>query len=280
MAMRDSVNKSLLRAISVMRSFTPTEVELGLSDIARKTGLPTTTVHRILTTMTQGGLLERSMRGEKYRIGPEFYILGSLYLRRSDIVSASEPVIKALNDLTDEAVAISALYQNNVVVILKEESKHPFRIVNHAGSILVAHASAMGKALLSELSREEFDQVIPEEKLQRITKNTITTKTELMKQLENIRETGISFDFEGNYEGVVGIASIIRNAIGNTVAAMSIGLPAFRANEVTCNLVSALVKMSTQLISYRLGYRDKAHPVRDLKEIRLWWEQNRLAITS
>lgn len=238
-----------------------------------------TTAHRIVTTLTQGGLLERTMRGDKYRIGPEFYILGSLYLQGTDLLRATEPVSKTLNDLTGEAVAVSILNQDNVVLVAKEESKHGFRVATHAGSILVAYASAMGKALLSELTEADVDSILPSEELKPMTKNTITIKGELKRELEKIRETGLSFDIEGNYEGLIGIASVVRDATGRAVAAMSIGLPTFRADQAARDRVSTLVKMGAQLISYRLGYHDKAHPVRDLEEIRTWWKQNKLAST-
>ncbi len=275
--MGESVNKSLLRAISIATSFSPNDLELSLTDLSRKTGIPMTTVNRIVKTLIQGRLLERKIRSDKYRIGPEFYILGSLYLRGTDILNAAEPVTQTLNELTGEAVAVSILNQDNVVLVVKEESKHGFRVATHVGSILVGHASAMGKALLSELTEPEIDSILPEEKLEPMTKNTVTTKTELKKEFEQIRRTGISFDMEGNYEGLIGIASVVRDENGKAVAAMSIGLPAFRANQAQREQIVMLVRMGVSLVSYRLGYHDKAHPVRDLEEIRTWWSQNELA---
>jgi len=275
----NNLNKSLLRAISVMKSFTPNELELGTVDISRKVGIPLTTAHRMLATLTRGGLLEQSARTGKYMIGPAFYALGSLYLSTTDIFRAAEPVSKALNALTGESVAIAILYQGNVVLVTKEESKYDFRVATHVGSILIAYASAMGKALLSELPEAEIDRLIPEERLPPKTKKTIATRTELKLELAQIRKTGIALDIEGNYEGVVGIASVIRDASGRAVAAMSIPVPVFRANQATRQLIARLVRLGTSLISYRLGYEDTHNPVRDLQEIHSWWEQERLDST-
>jgi DNA-binding IclR family transcriptional regulator len=276
----NNLNKSLLRAISVIKSFTPDEQELGTADIARKVRIPLTTAHRTLATLTKGGLLEQNASTGKYRIGPLFYMQGSLYLRTTDIFKAAEPVTKALNDLTGEAIPIAILNRGNVVLIMKEESKYDFRVATHVGSILVAHASAMGKALLSELTETELDSIIPEEGLRQMTRNTIATKTELKRELEQIRKTGISFDLEGNYDGVVGIASVIRDASGRAVAAISIPVPVFRFNEAIREFTASLVRMGSSLISYRLGYRDTDNPVRDIQEIRSWWKQNQSALTQ
>ena len=275
----NNLNRSLLRAISVIKSFTPNELELGPADIARKVKIPLTTAHRTLATLTRGGLLEQNDRTGKYRIGPGFYMQGSLYLRTTDIFKAAEPVTKALNDLTGEAVAIAILNQGNVVLVMKEESKYDFRVATHVGSILIAYASAMGKALLSELPETEIDSIIPKERLQPRTKNTIATKTELKLELEQIRKTGISFDLEGNFEGVVGIASLIRDASGKAVAAMSIPVPVFRSDQASRERIATLVKMGTSLISYRLGYGDTDNPIHDIEEIRSWWEQNQVVPT-
>ncbi|HEY82666.1 MAG TPA: IclR family transcriptional regulator [Dehalococcoidia bacterium] len=274
----NNLNKSLLKAMAVLKCFTLDDLELGPSEIAHKVEIPLTTAHRILATLTKGGLLEQDAKSGKYRIGPTLYALGSLYLSTTDIFQAAEPVIKALNDLTGEAVCTAILYQGKVVMTMKEESRYAFRIANHVGSILVAYASAMGKALLSELSEEELDRILPEEKLPPRTKNTVPTKTELKRELEEIRKTGVSYDLEGNYEGVVGIASVIRDASGKAVAAVTIGLPAFRADEATRERIATLVKMGASLISYRLGYQDTVNPVRDIEEIRSWWEQNQVAL--
>jgi DNA-binding IclR family transcriptional regulator len=242
----NNLNKSLLKAMAVLKCFTLDELELGPSEVAHKVGIPLTTAHRILATLSKGGLLEQDAKSGKYRIGPTLYALGSLYLSTTDIFQAAEPVIKALNDLTGEAVCTAILYQ--------------------------------GKALLSELSEEELDRILPEEKLPPRTKNTVPTKTALKRELEEIRRTGVSYDLEGNYEGVGGIASVIRDASGKAVAVVTIGLPAFRADEATRERIATLVKMGASLISYRLGYQDTVNPVRDLEEIRSWWEQNQVAL--
>ena len=275
----NNLNKSLLKAILVIKSFTPDELELGIVDIAHKVKIPLTTAHRTLATLTRGGLLEQNDRTGKYRIGPEFYMQGSLYLRATDIFKAAEPVTKALNDLTGEAVCIAILNRGNVVMVMKEESKYDFRVATHVGSILTAYTSAMGKALLSELPEAEIDSIIPEERLRPRTKNTIATKRELKLELEQIRKTGVSFDLEGNFEGVVGIASLIRDASGKAVAAMSIPVPVFRSNQASRERIVTLIKMGTSLISYRLGHGDANNPIRDIEEIRSWWEQNQVVPT-
>lgn len=267
---------SLLKAALILKSFTLHEPELSAAAISRRVGIPKMTTHRILATLTKAGLLERNSETAKYRIGPELYTLGSLYLHTTDLIIAARPVIKTLNELTSENINLSIFDKGSVVLVMKEEAMYAFRYDRHIGSILPASASAMGKTFLSELTETELDSTYPAEELQPLTEKAIATKAELKLELEQIRRTGISFDREECNEGVVGIGSIIRGVNSRAVAAMSIGLPVFRIRQNTIDRFATLVRLGASLISYRLGYRDAVHPVRDIGEIRSWWEQSQL----
>lgn len=274
------VNKSLFKAVLVIKSFSPEALELGAAEVSRKSGIPRATAHRILATLSEGGLLEQNEITGKYRIGPGLYMQGSLYLNTTDILKAAGAVIKELNDLTNECVYIGVLHEANVVLIMKEESKYDFRLATHIGSALTVYATGMGKALLSTLTDAELDSIIPGEKLPPKTKNTIATKAELKLELEKIRKSGTSFDMEENAEEVIGIASVIRDSSRKVVAALGIPVPAFRTNQATCDLIAKLVRLGSSLVSYRLGYQDSANTVRDIQEIRSWWKQKQMDFTG
>ena len=266
---------SVVKAISILMCFTPSDLELGVSEIARRVGLPKPTAHRLILTLSETRLLERSQVSGKYRVGPELYILGSLYLSTTDILKAGEPVVKKLNEITEEAVIIGIIEKVNMTVIMKEEARHSLRYTNPVGTSVPAHVSATGKALLSELTEEEIDKRYPYENLQKITTHTISTKTELKQDLENIRKTGVSIDIQGTALGVIGIASVIRSSNGTVVAAISIPTPLTRLNPLKIEKLSELVKLGAGLVSYRLGYKGSDTPVRDVQELHEWWEQEK-----
>lgn len=268
------------RVVSVLRSFSAQEPELGPSDISRKIGIPRATSYRILVNLANDGFLDRNINTGRYVIGPVLYTIGSLYLGTTDLLKAAEPVVKTLNELTDEAVNVGILEKGYVTLTMREESRHAVRLSIHIGSIFPAHASALGKALLSELTDEEIDNMYPSERLQKMTDKTIATKTRLKLGLEQIKKTGVSFDREGAYEGAEGFGSVIRNVSGKAIASISISVPVFRIKRDTRKRLSTLVKLGSSLISYRIGYQDRANPVCTLQEIRSWWEQNQLGDTG
>lgn len=273
---KTNFNKSVLKAISVIKSFTPIDFELSAADIARKVGIPLTTAHRTLATLTGSGLLEQSKKKGKYKIGLALYAIGNLYLTTTDIFKATKPVSEIISGLTSETVSLGIRDKGNVILVMREESEHALRLTRHIGSPLPAYASSMGKALLSELTEAEIDSLYPEEKLLPLTQKTIPTKKQLKLELEQIRKTGIAFNREESYEGVEAIASIIRNASGRAVAAIGIPVPILRLDKTKRERLVTLVSMGARLASHRLGYQDASNPVLGIQEIRSWWEQNKV----
>jgi IclR family KDG regulon transcriptional repressor len=266
-------SRSTFRVVSVLNCFTPEKLELSAYEISRMTRIPMTTTYRILADLAKGRLLERDPNSGKYKIGVDLYFLGSLYLNTQDYLKIAGPVIKTLNDLTGEAVFVGVFEKGNVVHVLKEESKHAFRFADTIGTIVPAYAIAMGKAFLCELDEAEIDSLYTDENLKPLTEKTIKTKTELKLELEQVKKTGVAFNREESYEGVWAIAALLRQADGKPIAALSFGVPVFRINQDTVDCLATLVKMGASLISFRLGYLDTSNTIRDLEDIRTWWNK-------
>ena len=265
--------KSLRRAISVLKCFSPQKPELSGNELAAILGMHKTTAYRMLSTLAEEKLLERRGNRGVYRIGPGLYVLGNLFLSTTDIIKAAEPVVKMVNELTGEVTNLSIFFDGYISYVMREESKYEFRWGRHVGSYVPAHVSAMGKVFLSELSDSEIDAIYPEEKLISFTSHTVATKTELKARLEKIRRDGISIDYEGQTYGVAGFSNGIRDSSGKVVAAISIGALIARLDDRLIDHIIELIKVSSCLISYRLGYRDTRCPVREMEEIRHWWKR-------
>jgi len=270
-----SIVKSLIKGISILKCFSYENYELTASEISLKIGLPMSTLHRILQTLVATNFLELDTNTKKYLIGHTMYFIGSLHIHAKDLLVSAEPVITTINEITNEAVNIGILLGTEVVLLMRREASHPFRIILPLGWTSPSHASAMGKALLSELTEEEIDLLFPEENLKKATDKTIATKSELKLALKRIKDAGIAFDREGSYEGVEGIGAVIRDKTGDAVAALSVPVPIFRMNESYRERIAELVKMASELVSYMLGYRPEHQNNYSLEEIRNWWNQHK-----
>ncbi|MBN1857341.1 MAG: IclR family transcriptional regulator [Dehalococcoidia bacterium] len=262
--------QSVAKTLVLLRAFTPEEPALGLSQLARKVQLPVSTVHRLLKVLVEGGMLSRDDSG-RYSVGPELYAIGTLYLHSTDICGVSQPILKLLNDLTSESINVSIPAKGNVVLIMKEESKHAFRVAQQVGSVYPAYASSMGMILLSELTESQLDTLFPEDRLQPLTKRTIASKAQLKQELELVREKAVAVDVEGSYMGVVCVAAAIRDASGKAVAAISISGPLVRMQPLLHSRFAPLVKLGAQAISSRLGYQSQEVPRPSVETIEALW---------
>ena len=222
--------KSLSKAIAIIKCFTPDRLQISAADIAKSVGISRPTAYRLIATLVDGGFIQKKAGTEKYMIGADLYAQGSLYLESTDTLKEARPVMEALNKMTGEAINLGILDKSNIIFIMKEETRGAFRFFRHVGSVLPAHASAMGLALLSELSDSKIDELYLTERLESITKKTITTKAELKRILEQVRQRGASIDIEGNVKRAVGIASVIHGVDNKALAAMSITIPLIQEN--------------------------------------------------
>jgi len=271
---KNSYTRSVERVTAVLKSFSLASPQLSLAEIYPKTGIPKSTAHRILSTLVKDGLLDYNPANAKYSIGPELYAIGSIFINSTDIIKAAEPVLKTLNSLTQELANLAIMdNKGNITIILKEESTFGLRIGLPAGFSSPAYAHALGKALLSELDDDQLDALYPDEKLAPLTKYTVATKSQLKRELEQVRKTGVAYNNQQALEGAVALASVIRNQTGKAIAATAISAPVSRINETKIKAFSAIIKPAAALISYRLGYQNTETPIRSVSELQTIWEQ-------
>jgi len=128
--------------------------------------------------------------------------------------------------------------------------------------------------LLSELTEAELDRLYPDEELEPLTEKTVATKADLKRELEQIRKTGVAYNIEQSFLGSESVAVLIRDASGQAIAAMAISAPLVRLNDTKRKQLAILVKMGGSLISYKLGYHEEVNPVRNIADIRSWWQKN------
>jgi len=266
--------KSLDKAIAVLKCFTPETPELKTSAVASKVGIHRVTAHRLLETLAKANLLHKDPNRGVYTIGIELYALGSIYIENNDIYKAASPVVKKMNELTGEVIAINVSdSRGGIMLLMREERKTGFRWAAHVSSVFPAYASAGGKALLSELSEEEIDNLYPEERLKQLTAKTISSKTRLKRELKEVKITGLAFASEEYIDGIESVASVIRSTNGKAIASLVIAEPILGESKIQNLKLDKLVKLGASLISYRLGYMKGDPIVKDIEKMITLWKQ-------
>lgn len=164
----------------------------------------------------------------------------------------ARPVMEQVRDAIRETVQLAVLDGRFNVYIGKVDGGRPLTLASEIGRRLPAHATGLGKMLLSDLSWDEYQVTLGTDDLERFTEHTITDKQGLFRHLADIRKRGYSADHEELTEGVHCIAVPIRDHSTRVVAAMSVSAPKFRFNrdrkrEALNHLQRAAAELSTAL---------------------------------
>lgn len=240
--------QSVRNAARVLKEFSRDDRELGVSELARRLGLSTSSVHRILGTLAEERLLERS--GHRYRLGLALFDLGSA--ATPDLHEAALPVMAGLRARTGETVQLAVLDDLESVYIDRLESPHTVRIFSRVGTRLPATTTSTGKVLLAALDPHELEARLELWRPTRVTPRTIVDAGTLRRSLGEIAARGWAENREESRIGVVSVGAPIRND-GGVIAAVSVAAPTDRAApDVLQRLRSAVIE-AAHTISRRLG---------------------------
>ena len=211
---------TLEKIVTLLRLFTLSDPRWRLAEIARELDWDKATALRILRALVETRFLEREEDGS-YQIGILPVELGSVYLsihsQRRRLLNEMQRIAEATNRTTQ----IGVLHGRDVTIIASQEARSAVRAAAMLGARLPAHASAVGKAILSQLSDQEIRQRLPA-KLERFTDTTIVSRDVLLKQCAAVRETGLAF-VDGEFdEGLYAVAvSIPHPAFGSGLAGLT-----------------------------------------------------------
>ncbi|WP_175482688.1 IclR family transcriptional regulator [Actinokineospora iranica] len=221
--------QAIERALAVLRCFETGEVTKGVSEIARLTGLSVSTTHRLTRALTDGGLLMRAPRGDRYQLGPALLVLG---MRAAEQLGYDQvlPVLQELAAATGESVNLGIRAGREVQVVLDVASSQPLRFDQARGTRVPLHTSAMGKCLIA--GDDDLAATIDHlGDLARLTRNTITSPDALHAELRAVRDRGWALNDEERVPGVRAVAVPVRDSGERVLAAIAVQGPAVRLTE-------------------------------------------------
>jgi IclR family KDG regulon transcriptional repressor len=244
--------RAVERAMRILSAFDSEHADRGVSEIARVTGLHKATTHRIMMTLLNGGFLERTHDGERFRLGIRVVELGLGALRALDLRRAAFPYMQQLVERFDETCDLGIFDHGMVLYVEVVHSEHSLTIAARVGRRLPAYCTASGRVFLAFLPPEVVEPIL-NEPLVACTEKTITSLARLRRDLEATRLRGYSLDDEEFEEGTRAVSAPIRDIDGNVIAAMSIPGPtnrltAERIPEIAQALVEAADAVSAHVL--------------------------------
>jgi IclR family transcriptional regulator, pca regulon regulatory protein len=239
--------QSLDRGLAVIRAFDAEHPRLGLSEVARVTGLTRAAARRFLLTLVQLGYVR--MDGREFSLRPRVLELGYSYLSGLTLPEVAEPHLETLVSQVNESSSMSVLDGDDIVYVARVPTKRIMTVLLAVGTRLPAHATSMGRVLLAGLGSADLADYLRRAPLTRHTDRTITDPVELRAAVEQARRQGYALVDQELEEGLRSAAAPIRNADGEVLAALNVSAHASRTSmaQLEGELVPALLEAARHI---------------------------------
>lgn len=253
----------LERGLRILGEFSRGEPELTAPELARRLGVPRSTVFRLLVTLENLGFVERTRDGRSYRLGLAILRLGFDYLASQDMVELGRPLLEALRDDTGFAASLVVRDGRDVVYLHRAPSRSPFSTTVSVGTRLPAHATVFGHVLLGDMSLAALKALYPEKRLEARSPSTPTDADALFELVQMIRARGWVLA-EGFFEAhICTVAAPVRDQDGRIVAAIGLTVPGSQIAPDRRDEFVAAVSATAERLSTLLNFRPEPvpHPV-------------------
>ena len=241
--------QSVIRTVEILRALGNAGEDLTLSNLAERTGLPRSTVHRIVQTLQSAHFVEKGAGAGGLRLGPE---LGRLAANsRQPLTPTMRPFLERLAKEISEGTSLTVLEGLKVRFLDQAIVGHGLRAVTLVGTTFPAHCTANGKVLLAALPWAVLRTKLPQ-RLESRTYHTITDPERLMEELDRVATEGVAFDREEHGIGISAIAALVVDDANNH-AAISAAMPTARF-EGREEYLTEIVRRTAHDASVALGW--------------------------
>ena len=230
---------------------------LGVTTLATKLGLHKSSAHRLIMVLEANRFVEKNGSTGKYQLGSRILELGLSALSRLDIYEVARPHLRRLVADSGETAHIGVMRDNEITSIVNVRSSRALHAPSEVGTRHAAHCSALGKAILAFGPMEDVERFLRDRTLEGFTRNTITSPSMFIREIESVRSNGYALDDEEREEGLRCIGAPVRDSTGEVIAAVSVAGPVFRITRDRIDALAGVVMGSAGQISASLGYRPK-----------------------
>ena len=252
-ARKASGSQSLERGLDILEMIAAEGADVGVRELARRSGLSPTIVQRLISSLALRGYIEKNSETSRYRLGHRSLALGASGEGAFDYVVAARRELERLAHEHHLNGFVSVLRDGRAIYLLAVQADGPVAIKVSPGSEMPLHSTGAGKVLLASLGDGEARKLLGGRKLAAITSHTITDPAALMASLAKVRRQGFATVNEENIPGVLSVGAPIRDRAGSIVAALSVAFPKYLDSGLTLQSVEPLVTGAAQRISRMLG---------------------------
>lgn len=229
-------NNSVLKAFDILNAVAASPGSMTPGEIAEASGLNLSTAHRFLLTLEEIGAISR-LPGNRYNLGMMVAELGRRVTRHDIIAERARGAVEQLSETLGETVSLATFDGFRINFVVWSEPKRALVFSVRRDQPMPIHASALGKVFLAGLPSMEREDLLGQLDLVALTQNTQTDLVALRREVSEIARIGHARDRQEMELGLDCVAVPIKNADGETIAAISVSAPSTRVNDANIERV-------------------------------------------
>ncbi|MBQ3880323.1 MAG: IclR family transcriptional regulator [Oscillospiraceae bacterium] len=250
-------NQSGEKLLKIMEFIADQGAPVRVLDIAKGMDSSSSTILRFLRTLEDCGYVGQDPSSLRYYLTFKVCGVANKVIASTDIRDIVHPYLRDLAHMMGETVCLAVEDAFSVAYVDVVEGRYSIiRNLRRIGTVAPMHCTGMGKVLLMEANSEKLDRLVEEKGLERFTDNTITTRQDLERELEEVRERGWAYDNEECEIGARCIAFPIRNYTGKIVAAFSVTGLVARMADAFLDTRIGMLRDTAAMISRELGFEE------------------------
>lgn len=240
--------RSVAKALEILLLLRDRET-IGIAEASRELGIARSTVHRLLGMLEHYEFAARDLRSRGYRAGSALVSLGLAAVVRMDVRRQARPHMEQLAGEIEETVTLMGLEGADVRFLDCVESPRPIRVAARTGLLRPAHCTSAGKAILAQLPVDQLRLLYPDEMLPGLTDRSITSRKELVRVLDRIRQVGYATNFGESDAGLIAVGVAIPSIAGPPQAGLGIAAPETRLSSAQINRIAEAAQRTARAIA-------------------------------
>lgn len=225
----------------------------GVTEMSKELGVTNNLAFRIMKCLVERGYAEVNNAGQ-YQLSTGFFSLGMKLYSRFDLRRRARPHLERLSAAVNATCQLQVPESEHMLVMDVITPDAPFFIQVVPGARLNYHCNAFGKAVLAFQPEERVKELLPA-KLSKLTPHSLTSRTVLLKELEQTRQTGLAYDHEEYNLGFFCIGAPVFDVNGEVIAGLGLtGLSTLFPQERHADAGKAVLNCA-QAVSAAIGYQ-------------------------
>ena len=250
--------QSLGRAFAILEEVARHREGIGLAELSKLVSLHNSTTFHLAKTLVSLGYLRQEKDSKRYRVGRPLFALAASALDEIEMVNVATPLLEDLSRDTSESGHFAVRMGDAVVVIARTSGPGAFQLTDRVGVVRPAHCTALGKIILASLRPDQLKRFLERVDLKPSTKKSVTDIPVLLREVAEIKRTGIAFD-DGEFNPEVRcIAVPVMDFTGQVIGALGISGPIWRMSNQAIQGHAKIVRAAANRLSTEFGAQSVA----------------------